>query len=48
MRVAPDPVRVLVGVDPPAGSGPVANACGIVVASLGGAGVGHVLEDVSV
>ena len=40
----PDLVRVVVGVDPPAGPG----GCGIVVAGLDAAGVGYVLADASV
>lgn len=38
--------RVVVGVDPPAGTG--GDACGIVVAGLGADGAGYVLEDASV
>ena len=41
---APALVRVVVGVDPPAGPG----GCGIVVAGLDAEGVGHVLADASV
>lgn len=42
-------VRVVVGVDPPAGSDRGAgDACGIVVAAIDAAGVGHVLADASV
>jgi phage terminase large subunit-like protein len=41
---APSLVRVVVGVDPPAGPG----GCGIVVAGLDGQGVGHVLADASI
>lgn len=41
---APDLVRVVVGVDPPAGPG----GCGIVVAGLDADGVAHVLADASV
>jgi phage terminase large subunit-like protein len=37
-------VRVVIGVDPPAGPG----GCGIVVAGLDAAGIGHVLADASV
>jgi phage terminase large subunit-like protein len=40
----PPLVRVVIGVDPPAGPG----GCGIVAAGLDGAGVGHVLADASV
>lgn len=43
---APVLVRVVVGVDPPAGVG--GDACGIVAAGLGADGVGHVIEDASV
>lgn len=39
----PDLVRVVVGVDPPAGPG----GCGIVVVGLDAAGTGHVLTDAS-
>lgn len=41
---APDLLRVVVGVDPPAGGG----GCGIVVAGLDADGIGHVLADASV
>lgn len=41
---APELVRVVVGVDPPAGPG----GCGIVVAGVDAAGVGYVLADASV
>ena len=44
----PDLVRVVVAVDPPAGQGPGADACGIVVAGLGEDGRAHVLADRSV
>jgi phage terminase large subunit-like protein len=44
---APDTlVRVVVGVDPPAGA--ASGVCGIVVAGLDGAGRGHVLADASI
>lgn len=43
---APVLVRVVVGVDPPAGVG--GDACGIVAAGLDAAGGGHVIEDASV
>ena len=46
VRVAPDAVRVVVGVDPPAGVG--GDACGVVAVALGGDGRGYVLEDASV
>jgi phage terminase large subunit-like protein len=44
------PVRVVVGVDPPAGtlSGASGDACGIVAVALGEDGRGYVLEDASV
>ncbi len=45
-RAAPDLVRVVVGVDPPAGG--AAAVCGIVVAGLDGHGRAWVLEDASV
>ncbi|WP_414713824.1 DNA-packaging protein [Sphingomonas sp.] len=44
--VACEPVRVVVGVDPPAGIG--GDACGIVAVALDGDGIAHVLEDASV
>lgn len=40
--------RVVVGVDPPVTAGPAADACGIVVAGLGGDGRFYVLADRSV
>ena len=43
---AVEPVRVVVGVDPPASAG--GDACGIVAAAIDGDGVVHVLEDASV
>ena len=49
-RVAPAdaaaPVRVVVAVDPPAGTD--GDACGIVAAALGEDGIGYVIEDASV
>ncbi len=52
---APELARVVVGVDPPAGSvsggghgSSVGDACGIVAVALGGDGYGYVLEDASV
>jgi phage terminase large subunit-like protein len=48
VRAAPDLVRVVIGVDPPAGAGAGSDACGIVVAALGGDGSGYVIEDASV
>lgn len=44
----PQLVRVVVAVDPPAGQGPGADACGIVVAGLAEDGTAHVLADRSV
>ncbi len=44
VREAPELVRVVVGVDPPAGPG----GCGIVVAGIDAAGIGHVVADASV
>ncbi|MES2986881.1 MAG: terminase family protein [Pseudomonadota bacterium] len=46
VREAPDLVRVVVGVDPPAGT--QGDACGIVAVGLGTDGFGYVLEDASV
>ena len=48
VRQAPGAVRVVVGVDPPAGAGAASDACGIVVVALGADGIGYVLEDASV
>ena len=48
VRVAPDLVRVVIGVDPPAGAGAASDACGIIVAGLDADGHGHVIEDASV
>ncbi len=47
---APEVMRVVVGVDPPAGSvsGGPGDACGIVVVALGVDGLAYVLEDASV
>ncbi len=45
---APPMVRIVVAVDPPATSGPTADACGIVAAGVSEAGVGHVLADASI
>jgi predicted phage terminase large subunit-like protein len=42
---APDMVRVVVGVDPPASSGESADECGIVIAGLGADGRFYVLAD---
>ena len=46
VAAAAELVRVVVGVDPPAGTG--GDACGIVVAGLGRDGRGYVLDDASV
>lgn len=46
VRTAPELVRVVVGVDPPAGT--QGDACGIVAVGLGRDGKGYVLEDASV
>jgi len=54
VSAAPELVRVVVGVDPPAGtvtgtaSGKGGDACGIVVCGLGRDGTGYVIEDASV
>lgn len=45
VAAAPAPVRVVVAVDPPAGT--EGDACGIVAAGLGPDGIGYVLEDAS-
>lgn len=45
-NVPPEPVRVVVGVDPPASA--KGDACGIIVASLGEDGIARVLADCSV
>ena len=47
VAVAPEMSRIVVAVDPPATSGPDADACGIVVAGLGGDGVVYVLADLT-
>ena len=46
--VAPAMARIVVAVDPPAGFGRSANACGIVCVGLGQDGRGYVLDDYSV
>lgn len=46
VAAAPELTRVVVGVDPPAGTG--GDACGIVVAALGRDRAGYVFEDASV
>ena len=48
VAAAPELVRVVVAVDPPASSGARADACGIVVAGVDPGGVGHVLADLTV
>ena len=48
VREAPHTLRVVIGVDPPAGSGPGSDACGIVAVGLGADGRGYVLADASV
>ena len=48
VRFAPELARIVVAVDPPVGSSPRADACGIIVAGLGTDGRAYVLEDVSV
>ena len=48
VREAPAAVRVVIGVDPPAGAGEGSDACGIVVAALDAESVGHVIEDATV
>ena len=48
VRTAPALVRVVVAVDPPASSGPSADACGIVAVGLGADGRAYVLGDCSV
>lgn len=45
---APELIRILVAVDPPASSGKSSDACGIVVAGLDENGFAHVLADESV
>lgn len=45
VAAAPELRRIVVAVDPPASSGPHADACGIVVAGLGADGRGYVLAD---
>ncbi|MCE9649555.1 MAG: terminase family protein [Parvibaculum sp.] len=45
VRKAPDLVRVVVAVDPPATSGPNADECGIVVAGIADDGRAYVLDD---
>jgi phage terminase large subunit-like protein len=45
---APDLVRIVVAVDPPASSGAGADACGIVAAGIDAWGLGYVLADATV
>lgn len=45
VAVAPELMRVVVAVDPPASSGPHADACGIVIAGVGSDGRAYVLAD---
>ena len=45
VHAAPDLARIVVAVDPPASSGPRADACGIVVAGIDTGGAGYVLAD---
>lgn len=45
VRVAPELVRIVVAVDPPATSGPNADECGIVVAGVDAQGRAFVLDD---
>ena len=48
VKQAPDMLRIVVAVDPPASSGEKANACGIVCVGLGRDGRCYVLDDASV
>jgi len=48
VRDVHETIRVVIGVDPPAGSGPGSDACGIVVVGLGADRRGYVLGDASV
>jgi phage terminase large subunit-like protein len=47
VRTAPELQRIVVAVDPPASSGPHADACGIIVAGLGADAHAYVLADVT-
>jgi phage terminase large subunit-like protein len=47
VRVAPELRRLVVAVDPPASSGPHADACGIIVAGLSEEGRAYVLADMT-
>jgi phage terminase large subunit-like protein len=48
VSAAPELLRIVVAVDPPASSGPHADACGVVVAGLGGDARTYVLADETV
>ena len=48
VKAAPELVRVVVAVDPPASHGKKSNACGIICAGLGADGRAYVLDDQSV
>ncbi len=48
VRQVPELTRTVIAVDPPAGYGRTANACGIICAGLGADGKAYVLEDQSV
>jgi phage terminase large subunit-like protein len=48
LREVPSLTRIIVAVDPPAGAGENADACGIIAAGLGADGRGYVLGDRSV
>lgn len=48
VAAAPDLVRIVVAIDPPASSRAGADACGLVAAGLGADGIGYVLADESV
>lgn len=45
LETAPDCVRVVVAIDPPATSGPRSDACGLVAAGIDADGIGYVLAD---
>ena len=47
IETAPPLARIVVAIDPPAGSGATADACGIVAAGVDADGLGHVLADAS-
>jgi phage terminase large subunit-like protein len=48
VRTAPALMRIVVAVDPPATSGPKADACGIIACGLADDGIGYVLVDQSI